>query len=194
MILISEKSIATAEAFFEVLNEREASEISIRFAVEQPYLLIYLQSMAALDDAEEDESNGAADEDEEEESDEELIAEELQYYAMVLWKAFELEAGKIALITEQEIEVISETSMLELQQLLGDTAEADPVAMAGQFRKMKQPILVAYLLSTFFGDEDDEDFDPEFQDEASNYLFLVCNQVIMMLDEKVNGTPLRVVE
>lgn len=194
MILVSEKSIATAEAFFEVLNEREASEISIRFAVEQPYLLIYLQSMAAMDDADEDESTGETVEEEEEESDEELIAEELQYYAMLLWKAFELEAGKIALITEQEIEVISETSMLELQQLLSDTAEADPEAMAGQFRKMKQPILVAYLLSAFFGDEDDEDFDAEFQDEASNYLFLVCNQVIMMLDEKVNGTPLKVVE
>lgn len=194
MVLVSEKNIATAEAYFEVLTEREASEISIRFAVEQPYLLIYLQAMSAIDDLETEEAGNEDEEEEEDEDVDEEFAEELQFYAMVIWKAFELEYGKIPLITEQEIEDKSESAMLEIQQLLESSAGNDPEKMAKQFRKMRQPNLVAYLLSSFFGDEDDEDFDEEFLDEEANYLFLICNQVIMMIDDKVNGTPLRVVQ
>ena len=195
MVLVNQENIETAEAFFEVLNEREASEISIRFAVEQPFLLIYLQAMSAIDDLELEESgNEEEDDDDDDEEMDEEFAEELQFYAMVIWKAFELEYGKIPLITEQEIEDKSEIAMLEIQKLLESSASNDPDKMAKQFRKMRQPNLVAYLLSSFFGDEEDEDFDEDFQDEEANYLFLICNQIIMMIDDKVNGSPLRVVE
>ncbi|MEO6168214.1 MAG: hypothetical protein ABIO46_05030, partial [Chitinophagales bacterium] len=59
--------------------------------------------------------------------------------------------------------------------------------IAKQFEKMRQPFLITYLLASFFGDVRDEDFDEDFEDEEANYLFLICNQLIMMIDEKVNG-------
>lgn len=186
MIIVSEKSIDATEAFFEVLTEKEASEISIRFAVEQPYLLIYLQSMSAIEDEEAEE----ADNDDDDESDaltDNPLTEELSYYAMFIWKAFELEAGKIPLVTDEEIEEQSDASMLEMQNLLEVSAGGDPETIAKQFEKMRQPFLITYLLASFFGDVSDEDFDEDFEDEEANYLFLICNQLIMMIDEKVNG-------
>ncbi|HUM46700.1 MAG TPA: hypothetical protein PLD84_07225 [Chitinophagales bacterium] len=185
MIIVSEKSIDATEAFFEVLTEKEASEISIRFAVEQPYLLIYLQSMSAIEDEEAEEEE--EDDDESDALTDNPLTEELSYYAMFIWKAFELEAGKISLITEQEIEEQSDASMLEMQNLLEVSAGGDPETIAKQFEKMRQPFLITYLLASFFGDVSDEDFDEDFEDEEANYLFLICNQLIMMIDEKVNG-------
>lgn len=185
MIIVSEKSIDATEAFFEVLTEKEAAEISIRFAVEQPYLLIYLQSMSAMEEEEQEEE-----EDDDDDSDaltDNPLTEELSYYAMFIWKAFEQEAGKVPLITEEEIEEQSDASMLEMQSLLEATSGGDPEVVAKQFEKMRQPFLITYLLASFFGDVSDEDFDEDFEDEEANYLFLICNQLIMMIDEKVNG-------
>ncbi|MBK9730543.1 MAG: hypothetical protein IPO83_04510 [Chitinophagaceae bacterium] len=192
MIIVSEKSIDAAEAYFDAIEEKEAAEISIRFAVEQPYLLIYLQTMSVLE-----EDDTIEEDDEIEDTSDELtdnpLTEELSFYAMLIWKAFELEAGKIPLITEQEIEEQSDASMIEMQKMLELTEDGDPETIKKQFEKMRQPFLITYLLAVFFGDVSDENFDEDFEDEEANYLFLICNQLIMMIDEKVNGSRMNVV-
>ncbi len=187
MIVVSEKSIDTAEAYFDALGEKEASEISIRFAVEQPYLLLFLQAMSVLE-----EDDIIEDDDDPEDTADELtdnpLLEELTYYAMLIWKAFETEAGKVPLITEQELEEQSGASMVELQNLLSIGESNNPEAMVRQLELLRQPVLVTYLLATFFGDEEETgDAGEDEENDEANYLFLICAQVIMMLDGKVNG-------
>lgn len=186
MIVVSEKNIESSIAFFDQIDEKAASEISIRFAVEQPFVLIYLQTMSVFDDEEED-----ATEEDLEDTDDELndnpLTEELTYYAMLIWRAFELEAGRIPLITEEEVETNTDASMAEMQHIIELTQNGDTEAIGKQFAMMRQPNLVGYLLLNFYGDAEEEGFDEQFDDEEANYLFLICNQLIMMFDKKVNG-------
>lgn len=186
MIIVSDKNIDAAETYLDELDEKEASEISIRFAVEQPYLLLYLQTMSVLE-----EDDIIEEDDELEDTSDELtdnpLLEELTYYAMLIWKAFESVAGKVPLITEQELEEQSGSSMEELEKILSVSESGSPEAVARQLEKLRQPILVAYLLTTFYGGEADESSSDGQEDTEANYVFLVCMQVIIMLDTKVNG-------
>lgn len=186
MIIVSDKNIVAAETYLDELDEKEASEISIRFAVEQPYLLLYLQTMSVLE-----EDDIIEEDDELEDTSDELtdnpLLEELTYYAMLIWKALESAAGKVPLITEQELEEQSGSSMEELEKILSVSESGSPEAVARQLEKLRQPILVAYLLTTFYGGEADESSSDGQEDTEANYVFLVCMQVIIMLDTKVNG-------
>lgn len=185
MIRVSDKNIDAAEAYFDELDEKEASEISIRFAVEQPYLLLYLQAMSVLDDEDIIEEDDELEDTSDELTDNPLL-EELTYYVMMIWKAFESAAGKVPLITEQELEEQSVSSMEEVEKILSISNIENREAIGRHLEKLRQPFLVTYLLAVFYGEETDDSSDGQ-EDTEANYVFLVCLQVIIMLDAKVNG-------
>jgi hypothetical protein len=183
MIIITEDNIMKASEFFDTLTDENAEEAGEQFALEQPYLLTYLQAMAAVEREVEDPELLMED----------PLAEDLNYYGMFIWKAFQFAAGKIPTIGETEVEQQSDASMEEMQDLVSKIDTDDPEDMTKHFKNLRQPVLFTYLLTTLFGDVDDDDFDEDFNDEESNYIFLVCNQVIQMLDHKVNGNQLKIV-
>lgn len=183
MIIVTEDSIRKASEFFDALTDEIAEEAGEQFALEQPYLLTYLQAMAAVEREVEDPELLMED----------PLAEDLNYYGMFIWKAFQFAAGKIPTIGEKEVEQQSDSSMDEMQNLVTTIDGDNPEDMAKHFKNLRQPLLFTHLLTMIFGEMDDEDFDEDFSDEESNYIFLVCNQVIQMLDHKVNGNQLKIV-
>ena len=184
MITVSEESIKKTVELFDNLTDDDAIEIGEQFAGEQPYLMAFIQAMASLhqQEEEEDEDGGELLDDD--------VAEDLNYYAMFLWKAFEFEAGEIPTLEKEEVEEQSNSSIEEIQKLVAIFEGEERGNMEKQFEKLRQPVLFSYLLSILYGELDEED--QGFVDDDANYLFLVSNQVVQMLDQKVNGSRIKV--
>ena len=197
MITVSDESIDKVFEFLDNLDEEAAIQLGNRFIREQPYLQTFVQAMTALDDDDDDES-----ESEEVDSaieidlgEDQSMGEELNYLAIFIWKAFELEGAAITTIPEKQIEAVSASSMDDLYGLVKnseDDNENEEVAKK-HFKNMRQPALFSFLLSEIFGDPEDPGFNEDFTDEDANYLFLISNQVLQILDEHVNGARLKVV-
>lgn len=182
MITVSQESIKKTATLFDNLTDEEAIEIGERFAGEQPYLLAFVQAMASLHQQDEEEDE---DDDDGELVDDD-VAEDLNYYSMFIWKAFEFENGKIPTLEKEEVEKQSSSSMEEMQRLVAVFEGSERGNMQKQFEKLRQPVLFSYLLAALYSGIDEDD--AGYVDDDANYLFLVSNQVIQMLDQKVNGS------